>query len=92
MNNGENLIWPRDVFTRFEVARLIGARALQIALGAPLLVETKKKLTPIELAKLEFKRRIVPITVKRPLPDGSEIVIDAKRATDNWLKKHGEEI
>lgn len=86
------MVWPEDVFTRFEVARLVGARALQIALGAPLLVEAEKELTSIELAKLEFKNKIVPITVKRKMPDGSETVINAKRAMENWIKDHGGEI
>jgi DNA-directed RNA polymerase subunit K len=86
------MIWPEDVLTRFEVARLVGARALQIALGAPLLVEGKKTASPAELAKLEFKKKIVPITVKRKMPDGTVSVIKAKRAIDNWLKEHNGEI
>lgn len=86
------MIWPKDMFTRFEVARLVGARSLQIALGAPLLVEERKTISPTEYAKLEFKKRIMPITVKRKMPDGSEIVINSKQAIGNWLKKHGDEI
>lgn len=90
--SGGKLIWPKDVLTRFEVARLIGARSLQIALGAPLLIKAEKDLSPTELAKEEFKEKIVPITVKRKMPDGAQIVINAKRAIDNWLKKHSGEI
>jgi DNA-directed RNA polymerase subunit K len=86
------MIWPKEVFTRFEVARLIGARSLQIALGAPLLIEKKGDISSINLAKMEFKERIVPITVKREMPDGSKVVVSAKTAIDNWLKKHGEEL
>lgn len=85
-------IWPKDKLTRFETARLVGARALQIALGAPVLVKTEKVLEPIELAKLEFKQKIIPITVKRKMPDGTEIVIDVKRGIENWLVDHGGEI
>lgn len=61
-------------FTRFEIARIIGARALQIAMGAPLLMDLKErdfkklKYSPIEISKLEFKEGILPITIKRPLP------------------------
>jgi DNA-directed RNA polymerase subunit K/omega len=61
-------------FTKFEIARIIGARALQIAMGAPLLLDLKEKdfeklkYNPIELSKLEFKEDILPITIKRPLP------------------------
>jgi exosome complex component RRP42 len=55
-------------------ARLIGSRALQIAMGAPFLVkiEEKKlellKYNPIEIAKLEFNEGVLPITIRRPLP------------------------
>lgn len=61
-------------YTKYEEARLIGARALQIAMGAPVLVKMtaellkKIKYSPIELAKLEFKTDVLPITIKRPLP------------------------
>jgi DNA-directed RNA polymerase subunit K len=88
---GENLIWPRDRLTRFEVARLIGARALQIALGAPVLVKTEK-VEPIEIAKLEFKEILIPMTIKRRLPSGEEMFIDIKAAIKNWLEEHKGEI
>ena len=86
------MIWPRDKLTRFEVARLVGARSLQIALGAPVLIKEKRTLEPIEIAKLEFKSRIIPITVKRKLPLGEEAVIDVKKGIKNWLKNHEGEI
>jgi len=58
-------------FTRFEKARIIGARALQISQGAPFLIDlTPKDLdaigyNPIEIAKLEFEKDVIPMTVKR---------------------------
>ena len=61
-------------FTRYEKARLIGSRALQISMGAPFLVKlTPKQLeelsyNPVEIAKLEFDQGVLPITVKRLLP------------------------
>jgi len=61
-------------FTKYEKARIIGARALQISMGAPFLLKMdKKKLesinySPVEIAKLEFEKEILPITIKRPLP------------------------
>ncbi len=60
--------------TKYEKARLLGARALQISMGAPLLVKLseeeleKIKYNPLEIAKIEFKKGVLPITVKRPLP------------------------
>ena len=85
-------MWPKDMLTRFEVARIVGARALQIALGAPVLIKVpkKEKFDPIKLAKLEFTEGIVPITVRRPLPSGEKVTIDVKKAIENWIKEYGE--
>jgi DNA-directed RNA polymerase subunit K len=64
----------RARLTKYEKARLIGSRALQIAMGAPFLVKlTKKRLedisyNPIEIAKLELIEDVIPMTVIRPLP------------------------
>ncbi len=61
-------------YTKYERARIIGARALQIAMGAPVLLDLKEddfeKLAynPINIAKLEFDAKVLPITIKRPLP------------------------
>jgi DNA-directed RNA polymerase subunit K len=85
------VVWPRDRLTRFEVARLIGARSLQISLGAPVLIETKE-IHPTEIAKEEFKKIIIPMTVKRMLPNGTEIVIDVKNGIKKWLEEHGGQI
>jgi DNA-directed RNA polymerase subunit K len=82
------MAWPTDRFTRFEVARLLGARSLQIALGAPILVESEKKGDAIKTAKEEFRNKLIPITVKRRLPDNREMVVNVKGAVDNWLLDH----
>ena len=64
--------------TKYERARLIGARALQISMGAPLLLKLNKaemeKLhyRPVSLAKLELEKEALPITIKRPLPFKTE--------------------
>ena len=53
-------------YTRFEKARIIGARALQISMGAPSLIKIPKGvISPIEIAMLEFNEDAIPITVKR---------------------------
>ena len=65
------LIGPPKI-TRFERARIVGARALQIAMGAPILIKPKKGATgPIDIALEEFNRGILPITIRRTLPDGT---------------------
>ncbi|MDY6965939.1 MAG: DNA-directed RNA polymerase subunit K [Halobacteriota archaeon] len=51
-------------YTRFEKAKIIGARALQLSMGAPALIESDLTDT-IDLAVLEMEKGIVPITVKR---------------------------
>ncbi|HON81181.1 MAG: DNA-directed RNA polymerase subunit K [Methanomicrobiales archaeon] len=53
-----------ESYTRYERARIIGARALQISMGAPLLIRTTK-IDPLEIALEEFQHNIIPITVKR---------------------------
>ena len=61
-------------FTKYEKARIIGARALQLAMGAPMLLKLNQnalksiKFSPIEIAKMEFDKDILPITIRRPLP------------------------
>ncbi|TLZ63938.1 MAG: DNA-directed RNA polymerase subunit K [Methanobacteriota archaeon] len=55
-------------YTRFEEARIIGARALQISMGAPILIELPNRIVdPIDIATMEFTRGVIPITVKREL-------------------------
>ncbi|KYK20726.1 DNA-directed RNA polymerase subunit K [Thermoplasmatales archaeon SG8-52-2] len=53
-------------YTRFEKARIVGARALQISMGAPTLIKLPKDvISPIDIAMLEYKEDAIPITVKR---------------------------
>lgn len=53
-------------YTKFEKARIIGARALQLAYGAPPLVKVPAGMVnPIDLAELEFNKGIIPITIIR---------------------------
>ena len=57
--------------TRFERARIMGARALQLSLGAPVIIEIPKNATSsLEIAMEELKQRVIPIVIKRTLPNG----------------------
>jgi DNA-directed RNA polymerase subunit K len=73
------------IYTKYEKARMLGSRALQIAMGAPFLVKLSeddlKKIAynPIEIAKIEFEKGVIPITVRRPLP-GQEVPRKEKKA------------
>ncbi len=49
----------------------MGARALQIATGAPILVEPSGLSSPIEIALKEFESKSIPMTIRRTLPDGT---------------------
>ena len=64
------LIGP-PMLTRFEKARIMGARALQLSLGAPVFIEIPKNATTsLEIAMEELKQRMIPIVIKRTLPNG----------------------
>jgi DNA-directed RNA polymerase I, II, and III subunit RPABC2 len=70
--------------TRFERARIVGARALQVAMGAPTLIEPKTQLSsPIDIALEELKNNILPITIRRTLPDGTYQDIPLKWLTQD---------
>jgi len=56
--------------TRFEKARLISARSLQLALGAPVLVKIPHEMPLAEIAKLEITEHVLPLTVLRKYPSG----------------------
>lgn len=59
-----------EQFTRFERARILGARALQISLGAPILIDVPPTLVdPVEIAEREFAAGRIPITVRRGVDD-----------------------
>jgi DNA-directed RNA polymerase subunit K len=59
-----------EKFTRFERARILGARALQISLGAPILIDVLATLVdPVDIAELEYAAGRIPITVRRAPTD-----------------------
>ncbi len=51
-------------FTRFERARIIGARALQISMGAKPMVDVTPDLDPIDIATMELKEKVLPLDVR----------------------------
>ena len=69
--NNNNLIGPPKL-TRFERARIIGARALQVSLGAPILAPLSQEVVdPIDIAVVELSEKVLPMTIRRTLPEGS---------------------
>jgi DNA-directed RNA polymerase subunit K/omega len=72
------LIGPKKL-TRFERARIVGARALQLSMGAPVLLDVPESIkSPIELAELELQEGALPISIRRSLPDGTSLNIPLK--------------
>jgi len=57
--------------TKYERARIIGARALQLSMGAPMMIKLSQvdlqriKYSTVEIAKMEYEQGLVPISVKR---------------------------
>lgn len=64
----------KEQFTKYEIARIIGARALQIAMDAPLLIKIQKekleemKYDALKIAQLELEEGVLPITIHKPTP------------------------
>ena len=65
--------------TKYEKARMIGSRALQISQGAPFMVKLSKKdleaikYNPVVIARMEYYAGVIPITITRPLPVTSKV-------------------
>jgi len=60
------------VLTRYERARIVGARALQISHGAPVLIDIEQDdFRPHDVANKELKARVLPIGLSRRVPNGS---------------------
>lgn len=57
--------------TKYERARVLGTRALQIAMCAPIMVELEGETDPLQIAMKELKQRKIPIIIRRFLPDSS---------------------
>lgn len=62
VDTSKNLI---QQYTRYERARIVGARALQISMGAPVLAKDVKTVEPIDVALAELEQGLIPITVRK---------------------------
>ncbi len=87
----------KDKFTKYEVARILGARALQLAMDAPVLLKIdKEKLEDInfdvlKIAELELEAEVLPIAVKRPLPQKRKEKIKKKKKPEEKKEEKIEE-
>lgn len=69
--------------TKYERARVLGTRALQISMNAPIMVDLDGETDPLKIAEKELRERKIPIIIRRYLPDGShedwkvdELIVD----------------
>ena len=70
VGDGKILMGPPNL-TRFEKARIMGARALQLSLGAPTFIDIPETATTsLDIAMEELDQRLIPISIRRVLPNG----------------------
>ena len=87
----------REQFTKYEVARILGARALQLAMDAPVLLKIEKEKLEelnydvIRIAEMELESGVLPITVKKPFPKKREEKLKKPAAEELQEKKKEEE-
>ena len=87
-------------YTKYETARILGARSLQIAMDAPILLKISEsklkeiKYDSLKIAEMEFDSDVLPITVKRPLPKRKEEKLEVKeeRIADEEIIEKEKEI
>ncbi len=78
-----------EQFTKYERARILGARALQIAMNAPLLIKIsdedleKIKFDAIKIAEVELNSKILPISIHKPFPERKQEAL--KRAKEKKI-------
>ncbi|OLL21985.1 DNA-directed RNA polymerases I, II, and III subunit RPABC2 [Neolecta irregularis DAH-3] len=67
----ENERQTTPYMTKYERARILGTRALQISMNAPVLVDLEGETDPLQIAMKELSQKKIPLIVRRYLPDGS---------------------
>lgn len=77
------------VMTKYERARVLGTRALQISMNAPVAVALEGETDPLTIAVKELRERLTPLIIRRVLPDNtyedwsvSELLVDFDRPAD----------
>ncbi|AOL15705.1 DNA-directed RNA polymerase subunit K [Sulfolobus sp. A20] len=76
-------LWQNRL-TKYEKARIVSARALQLAMGAPALIDISSLNTPdldvVTIAEAELEKGALPITIRRKLPNGKVVLISVKKS------------
>jgi len=88
-------------FTKYEMARIIGARALQIAMDAPILIKLSNdelkemKYDSLKIAEKEFNADALPITIQRPIPQKRKdkaVIIKEEKVSDEEIAEKEKEV
>jgi len=80
----KKIIVGPDRLTRFERARIVGARALQLSMGAPILLasEDYENLSPLVIAEMEIRIKALPISIRREQPNKTYQIIPLQNLRD----------
>ena len=87
-----------EQFSKYEIARILGARALQLAMDAPILIKMsdeeleKLRYDPLKIAEIELKSGVLPIAIKRPMPTKKEAKLKKEKIEEKKPEKEDEEI
>ena len=74
-NEMKNCILKEDritspYMTKYERTRILGTRALQISMNAPVMVDIGNIVDPLKIAEIELEQKTIPLIVRRYLPNG----------------------
>lgn len=91
----------QETFTKYERARILGARALQIAMNAPLLIRIeeddleKLNYDALKIAEVELNSGVLPISIKKPMPKmkaGALKRVKAPKVSDSQAEDSEEDL
>ncbi len=73
-----------DRLTRFERARIVGARALQLSMGAPVLLQLQEleNKSPLVIAEFELRAKVLPLSIRRMHPNQTFQIIPLQKLRD----------
>lgn len=73
-----------DRLTRFERARIVGARALQLSMGAPVLLQLQDldNKSPLVIAEFELRAKVLPLSIRRVHPNQTFQIIPLQKLRD----------
>ena len=73
-----------DRLTRFERARIVGARALQLSMGAPVLLQLEEleNKSPLDISEFELRAKVLPLSIRREHPNKTYQIIPLQRLRD----------